>query len=412
MRWLLLTLCFVSSGPCLADPVQDVASRACTALSSRTAAIPGDGPVFLRSYDSAAGEGPSQEPVLNAAFTYDNALAVIALRACGDLTAARRIGDALLRASEADRSGSAGRLRNAYRPGPVHDSPVPPMGWWSAADNRWDEDPYQVSSATGNLAWGALALLTLADATQDPRYVEAAARIARSAAENADSRAPAGFSGGIYGYDDKPAKLSWKSTEHNVDLAAVFAWLGRLQPDAGWQSDAALARGFVSALWDPASGHFWVGTLPDGTSINRANSGLDAELWPLLLADAPKDWYASLAYVEKHHAARPGFDFNDDRDGVWWEGTAQAALVYRILGREAKADRLLAAMMRRFSTGGLLWATDAARITTGLALSPESTTDDFYYFRLPHLGATAWAALAAQGWNPFTGDRVAGAENP
>ncbi len=27
-------------------------------------------------------------------------------------------------------------------------------------------------------------------------------------------------------------------------------------------------------------------------------------------------------------ARRAGFDFNDDRDGVWWEGTAQAALVY------------------------------------------------------------------------------------
>jgi hypothetical protein len=43
-------------------------------------------------------------------------------------------------------------------------------------------------------------------------------------------------------------------------------------------------------------------------------------------------------------------------------------------------------------------------------LSPTSTTDDFFYFRLPHLGATAWAAIAATGWNPFTGTRVAGAQ--
>jgi hypothetical protein len=39
-------------------------------------------------------------------------------------------------------------------------------------------------------------------------------------------------------------------------------------------------------------------------------------------------------------------------------------------------------------------------------LSPISTTDDFYYYRQPHLGATAWAALAATAWNPFTGERV------
>ena len=49
------------------------------------AAVSGDDPVFLRSYDAGSGEGPNPEPALNGAFTYDNALAVIALRACGDL---------------------------------------------------------------------------------------------------------------------------------------------------------------------------------------------------------------------------------------------------------------------------------------------------------------------------------------
>jgi len=410
MRWLPLLCLLAVSVPCgaKADPAEEVATRACSALASRVAAVSGDEPVFLRSYDSGSGEGANPEPALNAAFTYDNALSVIALRACGDLAAARRIGDALLAASAADRSGEAGRLRNAYRPGAVHETPVPPMGWWSQADQRWDEDPYQVSSATGNLAWAALALLTLADATQDQEYTDGAIRIASWAAKASfDGRAPAGFAGGLYGYDDAAQPLGWKSTEHNVDLAAVFEWLARVQPDAGWQAQAQRARDFVGALWDPELGRFWVGTLPDGVSTNRANSGLDAELWPLLLADAPAEWQGALTYAEKQHAARPGFDFNDDRDGVWWEGTAQAALVYRALGRSEKADRLLKALSRRFSPGGLLWATDAARITTGLALSPSSTTDDFYYFRLPHLGATAWAALAARGWNPFTGALVA-----
>jgi hypothetical protein len=406
MQWLPLLCLFAILVPSAtkADPAADVASRACSALSARAGA--GEGPLFLRSYDAGSGEGPNPEPALNGAFTYDNALAVIALRACGDLAGAERIGEALLLASEADRSGDAGRLRNAYRPGPVHETPVPPMGWWSVAEGRWDEDPYQVGSATGNLAWGALALLTLAEATRDPRYTEGAARVALATAPYADERKPAGFSGGLYGYDDAPEHLTWKSTEHNVDLAAVFDWLHRLQPDAAWASNAALARSFVRALWDPEAGRFYVGTLPDGVSINRKNSGLDAELWPLLLDQAPKEWRASLGYVEKHHAVRPGFDFNDDRDGVWWEGTAQAALVYRAVGEGAKADRLLKALDRRFSPGGLLWATDAARITTGLALAPSSTIDDFYYFRLPHLGATAWAALAARGWNPFTGSKV------
>jgi hypothetical protein len=42
-------------------------------------------------------------------------------------------------------------------------------------------------------------------------------------------------------------------------------------------------------------------------------------------------------------------------------------------------------------------------VRTGLAIGPSSITDDFYYFHLPHLGATAWAVLAAIGFNPFTG---------
>jgi hypothetical protein len=412
MRWLpvLCVLAVLAPRGSQADPAQDVANHACSALSARVTAVAGDGPVFLRSYDAGSGEGENPEPALNAAFTYDNALAAIALRACGDVNAARRVGDALLEASEEDRGGDAGRLRNAYRPGPVKETPIPPMGWWSEPEGRWDEDPYQVGSATGNLAWAALALLTLADATQDPDYADGAVRVATWAAKSSfDDHAPAGFNGGLYGYDNAPQPLAWKSTEHNVDLAAVFEWLARVQPQADWQAQATRARDFVALLWDPELGRFWVGTLPDGISINRANSGLDAELWPLLLADAPKEWKGALSYAERSHAVRPGFDFNDDRDGVWWEGTAQAALVCRALGRDEKADRLLKAIGRRFSPGGLLWATDAARITTGLALSPTSTTDDFYYFRLPHLGATAWAALAARGWNPFTGAPVSGA---
>jgi hypothetical protein len=281
------------------------------------------------------------------------------------------------------------------------------MGWWSDTERRWDEDPYQVGTATGNAAWAALALLTIFDATKDARFREGAVALADWIQhDTADAQAPAGFNGGLYGYDDAPQRLTWKSTEHNTDAVALFDWLARLQPKAGWQGPAGIARAFVAAQREAEDGRFLVGTLPDGHTSNRRNTGLDAELWPLLLEDAPPEWRASIGFVERAHAVRGGFDFNDDRDGVWWEGTAQAALVYRALGRAADADRLLSALSHRFSPGGLIWATDAPRITTGLALSPTSTRDDFYYYRLPHLGATAWAALAALGWNPFTGRPV------
>ena len=56
---------------------------------------------------------------------------------------------------------------------------------------------------------------------------------------------------------------------------------------------------------------------------------------------------------------------------------------------------------------GWLFATPAERISTGLAIGPDSVSNDFFYYHLPHLGATAWAAIAATGVNPFTGSQEA-----
>ncbi|MGQ9370668.1 hypothetical protein [Azospirillum sp. ST 5-10] len=391
-----------------ADAAEGLAATACAALVRRVDVHPGRGPILLRSYDADVGEGPPAEPALaNAAFAYDNALAAIALVACGDTARARRIGEALLAAATDDRSGAAGRLRNAYRAGPLTERPVPPMGWWDAAANRWLEDPYQVGSATGNVAWAGLALLTLHEATGEARWRDGAAWLAGWAVERTrDPRGPGGFAGGVQGFDDAPRPLAWKSTEHNTDLAALFDWLGRTGSAAPWDGPEREARAFLDAMWSAGDGHFPIGTTPDGVTVNRDLSGLDAQLWPLLLRDAPGRWRAALDHAERAHGVAGGFDFNDDRDGLWVEGTAQAALVYRALGRPAAAARLLDGLAGEVSPGGYLWATREPRITTGLAIGPDSATDDFHYYRSPHLGATAWAALAGLGWNPFTGRRL------
>ncbi|MBS0515124.1 MAG: hypothetical protein JSS16_06605 [Proteobacteria bacterium] len=193
----------------------------------------------------------------------------------------------------------------------------------------------------------------------------------------------------------------WKSTEHNIDIAALFIWLDRVDAKGEWTQHAWQARSFVDAQWDEASAHFWIGTLADGSSPNRGISGLDVQLWAQLLPDADKRWPRALAWVEQKHGVADGFDFNDDRDGLWTEGTAQAALVYRRLGREADADKLFATIAQQASPGGFFYATREPRITTGLAVGGDSTSADFYYYRRPHLGATAWAALAALNRNPF-----------
>lgn len=400
-NFLAMTVALIAIGSASPAAAADhpLAMPACDAISKRVDAVAGPGPVFLRSYDHADGEGPNAEPALNGAFTYDNALAAIALLACGKPKQAARVGEALLLAAREDRAGPVmGRLRNAYRPGAQEQRPIPPMGWWNSADQRWREDAYQVGTATGNVAWAGLALITLAEATNDERYAAGARKLADWIVANTMDK-KGGFTGGVFGDVNASKKETWKSTEHAADLAALFARLKMQEPHRH-------ARLFLTFVFDKRAGYFPTGVGTDGETINRATSGLDAQLWPLLLSDAAVEWQSALGYAEKAHGVAGGFDFNDDRDGLWLEGTAQAALVYRYLGRAADADRALDEVAKHISPGGYIWATREPKITTGLAIGPDSVTDDFLYYRLPHLGATAWAALAATGWNPFTGQKV------
>jgi hypothetical protein len=96
-----------------------------------------------------------------------------------------------------------------------------------------------------------------------------------------------------------------------------------------------------------------------------------------------------------------GVDFNTDRDGIWLEGTAYAALVCRRQGKPELAAKLMATLRGNTSPGGLIYATTTQSLTTGLATGLDLTKPDFLYYRRPHIGATAWAILAAQGATPF-----------
>ncbi len=405
LRRVIWGLVLVFAEAAAAVPAADVIARqGCTTIAARVAAIPGDGPVLLRSYDPVAGQ--STEPALaEAAFAYDNALAVMALLACGESKPARRIGAAFVAATAASQQ----RLRNVYRAGAVERAPLP-NGWWDAGAGKWFEDAQQMGTATGNVAWVALALLAL-DALEpdDARWRESAVRLGKWVLANArDDRGAGGFNGGVHGFDAAPERLGWKSTEHNVDLVALFDRLAGTRDEEPWRRARAQARRFVDAQWNAADGHFITGTLPDGVTANRDTSGLDAQLWPLLLRDPPPEWRRALAWAERAHGVDGGFDFNADRDGLWVEGTAQAALAYRLVGRDGEADKLLATIARERDAGGYLNATREARISTGLAVAPDSAGADFFYFRRPHLGATAWAVLAATATNPFAPPRRAG----
>lgn len=387
---------------------QELLTTGCDALVHQVSSIAGDGPVFLQSYEAAGGQ-PLAPALQNAAFVYDNALASIALVACGKPDDARRIADALVLASTHDRHYHDGRLRNAYRAGAASHDPLELPGWWDAPARRWNEDAYQVGSATGNVAWAALALMTAYEATHDRRYLDAASSLMNWVAVNTyDAGPPGGFIGGYFGEEPQPLRQSWKSTEQNVDAYAAFSWLARSTGDSHWTAQATHARDFITAMWDARDGRFAIGTQNDGRTLNAGPSALDAELWPLIaLPDSSASgWERSIDWTMQHHRAGAGLGFNAQPDGVWTEGTGQAALVLQARGRSEDAAPLWNVLLSQSAPSGLLYATPNERIRTGLAIGPTSKSADFYYFHLPHLGATAWAVLAAAGWNPFAGRRL------
>ncbi len=397
---LMMSATATMAQPSLCEPIVQ--------LIARTA--PGDAatPLFIPSYERGDSEEALPLPIAQSAFSYDNALAIMALVSCHEVQAARRIGDAFLSAMATDRTFNDGRIRNAYRAGVVRPGPQPLPGWWDDRQQLWAEDAYQDGSQTGNVAWVGLSLLALGEATGEPRYREGARQLGRWIAGNAvDQRPPGGVTGGVAGFDAAQTPIRWKSTEHNLDAYALGAWIARDGSEPAAERLVNATRPFLDAMFDSATGGFRMGTLPDGQPQPTHVHALDALIWPLLaVADPPADWRRALALAKARLAVAGGYDFNGDRDGLWTEGTAQAALVERSAGNRPEANRLLAVIERFRAPSGLLYATEKGRISTGLAIGETSKEADFFYFHRPHLGATAWAALARTGLNPFTGKKV------
>ncbi len=367
-----------------ADPWAGLAELCHAAMRARL--TPDDAPCLLLSWEAGM-EGDFARTHRQTAYVYDNALAGLAFLAMGDAASARRIGLALALNQDTDRHFRDGRLRNAYVAGPPT-ARLP--GWWDAAAARWVEDGYQVGTATGVVAWAMLLWLALDETLREPPFRAAARRAADWVA--ATQRVKQGFRGGFIGHEPNPAPLAWVSTEHNIDLVAAFGRLGR-------REEAAHAAAFVESMWDAGERRYLAGLTPDG-ALNRF-SALDANLWPLIARDMPPARRGALDWVRAYHAAGDGFDFNDDRDGAWTEGTAIAALALRMAGQDEAAARAGGFLRRQVSASGLLYATDVPSLSTGLSTGIDPTKPDFRYPRLPHLAPTAWAVLAARLANPF-----------
>lgn len=354
----------------------------------------------------------------NAAFTYDNALAVLAFLAHGSADSVRRarlVGDAFVHVAAHDRTYDGDRLRNAYTAG----DPIVPPGWHPNQRDQtpvipgfWNENAQayveieQDTLDTGNNAWAVVALLALWTQTGHQPYLDTALAIASGfiASQRNDSGTYQGYRGGlVLPESPTPMQRPYASSEHNIDLYAAFTRLAQITGDPAWSERAQHARALVLAMWDAGLGCYRPGTTdPETINTDSNQLALDVQPWSLLAQLNPAGRDAQvLDCALAHHAVTAdgfaGFDFNTDLDGVWFEGTGQMASALRFGGRAAMSDFYRTELQRAHGNPPL------GKLLGHHAASHDSLTTgfDFKYFHRLHVGATSWNLFGQRGANPY-----------
>jgi hypothetical protein len=322
--------------------------------------------------------------------TYDDAVIIDALLADGSgasRTRARTIANALLFIQHNDPAHD-GRIRVAYAPTPLN--------------SRRDIRVTDRTSDVGNMAWIAMALARLAAVTHDVQYLNGAVRIGRWIVQHCrDTRGAGGFTGG---YAANGRQIKWKSTEHNLDVYALYRMLATQTGDRHWARDASWARRFVAAMWQRTSHDFAVGTGSDGRTINRDEQPEDVNTWAYLALRDPTyqasiDW--DVTHLSVSGAGFAGVSFcRGDKSGAWYEGTAHLADALELRGADgdrAQARQYLADIRAAQRHGP---NTDGHGIIAASKHRLSDCDGDFYYSSL-HTGATAWYILASRRIDPF-----------
>jgi len=371
---------------------------------------------------------------LSTAFIYDNALLALAYLARGraaDIARAKIIGNALLYAQQIDPAGD-GRFRQAYFAGVADSNGVfvtPGLSFFQG-------------SAVGDVAWPGIALAQLYARTGNKAYLDGALRAANFIETTTRDNVNVPPGGYFFGNGQ-----SNKSTEHNIDVYALYTMLARLSGNNFWLDGAQHAKAFVQAMFDAPSGHFWTGT-SDPTHIFFDNSPEDVQTWSYLAFRDPNfavtiDWVkTNLATTDTTFAFNNSWGNNGlrlrvsgmtfaslsklgtvlgdnsvDADAVWLEGTGHliAALLFRRLppGKDIPsfhgdldlAVSLIENVQVAQNSLGAGQTVNGQPLVVGHGLTASTsilnTGFGFNYFPYLHIGATSWYGMGALGANPL-----------
>ena len=329
--------------------------------------------------------------------TYDDALMIDAFLAEGTpdgLARAVTLGSSLLLVQSRDPAHD-GRIRASYSPAPL----VTVRGHGRQRIKVRIRDK---TSDVGTMAWDGMALTRLYAATGNSSYLAGAEAIGTWVTRNCfDHRGAGGYTGGR---SARGAQIKWKSTEQNIDLYGLFTMLGGESANPQWTTDAARARGFVTAMWNVGTGSFFVGTTTNGVTPNTAEQPEDVNSWSYLALRDPA-YGSSLDWAVQHLSVSAngfsGVSFcQGDKSGVWFEGTAHLAdalALRNASGDSASATQYLADIQFAQTNGP---NGDGLGIVAASKNALSDCDGDFYYSSL-HTGATSWYVLASNQVDPF-----------
>jgi len=418
----ILTLLSVASGTVPAssvaapEPAADFAAAAASAYgwlaAQQDSALLDDGSGISGLVDSFEDYSGPDQPITEA-FTYDQAVAAIAFLVIGDTDRARIVLDTLR-----DLQADDGSWCNSYWYG----------GYWGA----------ELRKHVGPAVWVALAIMNYERLTGDLDSYHGTAIAALDWALSFQ-RENGGIAGGETTWDVPGVWTEevWTGTEHNLDAYPALVYFAQNTPDRTetYMDAAAGVLAFLEdVVWDAENDRFFGGFKND-TGLVDPYVPLDVNPWAVLAlgtgyagvldsvdaADGDPDtgfgtldhprYVQTLTYDDDGNLMT-GYDFDWQDDGapadpgkgggtyaadIWIEGTLFMACAHFAAGNAAKADAILAEVVKKMGAGSSL--------PGGLPYSLKASNN--HYWRMLQqncVSSTAWFVIAAVRWNPFQGE--------
>ncbi|HMA34199.1 MAG TPA: hypothetical protein VKY74_06920, partial [Chloroflexia bacterium] len=258
-----------------------------------------------------------------------------------------------------------------------------PDGGWYNIYNCNDLSVIEWHRDVGPAVWVALAVAKYEQQTGDITSYRQMGSSALSFAYGFQ-QSDGGINGGFEAETVGVGYHSWGSTEHNIDVYAASLYY------PGFAAQAAQVRWFLdNTVWDGVNNR-WDGGRAD------PRDPLDVNAWGVsaLGASGVHNYGAALDYVLTHHRNTQNgidaFDFDSDRNDIWFEGTGQMIVAFKEVGRTSDASYFFSQLLKGQAANG------------GVPYSLLGTSNGYWTMSAAHaVSSASWLIFADAGFNPL-----------